>query len=79
MAIFITFSEVWEAGRNPCLFFKRTSMKRSEVVNFMMNSLKEYYEANASENGAAMIEGLSFILSKLEEEGIVSIDFEEEK
>lgn len=54
-------------------------MKRSEVVNFMMNSLKEYYEANASENGAAMIEGLSFVLSKLEEESLVVKDWDLEE
>lgn len=54
-------------------------MKRSELVNFMMSALKEYYDNNSSENGARMDEGLSFILSKLEEEGIVSINFETEE
>ncbi len=54
-------------------------MKRSDVVNFMMNSLKEYYQTNASEEGARIDEGLSFILSRLEEENLVVQDWDLEE
>jgi hypothetical protein len=74
MAIFITFSEVWEVGKNPCLFFKRTTMKRSTMVLVMTSALREYYESKAGvQEEAKLDQGMDFVLSKIEEAGLGDI------
>ena len=53
-------------------------MKRSELINAMVESVKDYYAANA-ETGARIDDALANILTQLEEAGLIEEEWDSEE